>query len=82
MVKNMLANAGDAENVGLIPGSGRCPGVENSNSSQYSSLGNPWTEEPGGPWGHRVRHDLVTKQQQASGFCPLFSESSAYRMRS
>ena len=27
----------------------------------------PWTEEPGGyiPWGHkRVRHDLVTKQQQ------------------
>ena len=28
----------------------------------------PWAEEPGGlqnPWGHRrVRHDLVTKQQQ------------------
>ena len=26
----------------------------------------PWTEEPGrcSPWGHRVRHDLVTKQQQ------------------
>ena len=23
----------------------------------------PWTEEPGGlnPWGHKVRHDLVTK---------------------
>ena len=27
----------------------------------------PWTEEPGGlqqSWGRRVRHDLVTKQQQ------------------
>ena len=31
----------------------------------------PWIEEPGrlGPWGHkRVRHDLVTKQQQKDIF--------------
>ena len=41
MVKNLLANAGDAENVGLIPGLGRSPGEGNSNPFQYSSLGNP-----------------------------------------
>ena len=38
MVKNPPANAGD---VGLIPGSGRCPGEGNGNPLQHSSLGNP-----------------------------------------
>ena len=38
MVKNLLANA---ENAGLIPGSGRSPGVGNGNPLQYSCLGNP-----------------------------------------
>ena len=37
MVKNPLANAGDR---GLILGSGRFPGVGNSNPLQYSCLGN------------------------------------------
>ena len=31
MVKNLPVNAGDARDTGLIPGSGRYPGVENSN---------------------------------------------------
>ena len=48
MVKNPPANAGDARDMGLIPGSGRSPGEGNSNPLQYSCLGNPWTEEPGG----------------------------------
>ena len=39
-VKNSPANAGDTGNMGLIPGSGRCPRVENGNSLQYSCLGN------------------------------------------
>ena len=31
---------------------------------QYSCMGNPWTEEPGGlRTSKRVRHDLVTEQQ-------------------
>ena len=37
---------------------------------------NPWTEEPGGYslWGHkRIRHDLVTKQQQK---CACLKRSS------
>ena len=38
VVKNLPANAGDA---GLIPGSGRSPGVGNGNPLQYSCLGNP-----------------------------------------
>ena len=38
VVKNPPANAGD---MGLIPGSGRCPGEENGNSFHYSCLGNP-----------------------------------------
>ena len=31
MVKNISVNAGDAGDVGSIPGSGRSPGVENAN---------------------------------------------------
>ena len=49
MVKNAPANARDARDAGLIPGSGRSPGVGSGNPPlQYSCLGNPWTEEPGG----------------------------------
>ena len=61
MVKNYLANAGDA---GLIPGLGRSPGEGNSNSFQYSCLENPMDR---GAWQAtvlgvaRVGHHLVTK---------------------
>ena len=41
MVKNPPANAGDARDMGSIPGSGRCPGEGNGNLLQYSCLGNP-----------------------------------------
>ena len=40
MVKKTPANAGDAGAVGLIPGSGRSPGVGNGNPLQYSCLEN------------------------------------------
>ena len=40
-VNNPLVNAGDARNVGSIPGSGRSPGGGNSNLLQYSCLENP-----------------------------------------
>jgi len=36
-----------AEDLGLIPGSGRFPGEDNDNPLQYSCLGNPWIEDPG-----------------------------------
>ena len=35
------ANARDIKKMGLIPGSGRCPGGGNGNLLQYSCLGNP-----------------------------------------
>ena len=48
MVKNPLANAGDARDVGSISGSERSPGVGSGNPLQYFYLRSPWTEEPGG----------------------------------
>ena len=51
MVKNPPANAGNARDVGLIPGLGRFPGVGNGNLFEYSYLVIPWTEEPGGQHG-------------------------------
>ena len=41
VLKNPLANAGDAGDMGLISGLGRSPGVGNGNPFQYSCLGNP-----------------------------------------
>ena len=67
MIKNSPPNAGE---VGSIPGSGRCPGEGNGNPLQYGCLGNAMDR---GAWWptvvmglQRVRHDLVTKQQQQS----------------
>ena len=40
VVKNPPGNAGDAKGAGLIPGSGRSPGVENGNLLQYFCLEN------------------------------------------
>ena len=47
VAKNLPANAGDARNVGSIPGLGRSPGEGNGNPLQYSCLGNPMD---GGAW--------------------------------
>ena len=40
VVKSPPANAGDARDAGLIPGSGRTPGVGNGNPFQCSCLKN------------------------------------------
>ena len=41
VTKNTPTNAGDASDMGSIPGSGRSPGEGNSNLLQYSCLENP-----------------------------------------
>ena len=41
VVKNPPGRAGGARDSGLIPGSGRPPGVRNGNSPQHSCLENP-----------------------------------------
>ena len=40
MVKNLLANAADVRDAGLIPGSRRSPGEGNGSPLQYSCLDN------------------------------------------
>ena len=60
VVKNPPANAGDARETGLIPGSGRSPGVGNSKPLSILAWEIPQIEEPGvlQPMGlHRVGHD-------------------------
>ena len=47
VVKNTSANAGDARDLGSIPGSGRSPGEGNGNPLQYYCLENPMDR---GPW--------------------------------
>ena len=60
-------SACNADDSGLIPGSGRSPGEENSNPLHYSCLGNLMDREAWRAAIHgvskRVKHYLVTKQQ-------------------
>ena len=58
MVKNLPANAGDARDMGSIPGLGRFPGGGNGNLLQYSCLENPMDK---GAW-YAIAH-RVTKSQ-------------------
>ena len=56
VVKNLLANAGDIRDIGLIPGLGRSPGEGHDNPVQYFCLKNPMDR---GAW--RVVVHRVTK---------------------
>ena len=56
---NLSANAGDAGDVGSIPGSGRSPRGMATHSSIFAWK-TPWTEEPYGLQSmglHRAGHD-------------------------
>ena len=55
VVKNLPANAGHAGDAVSIPRSGRSPGGGSVNPLQYSCVGNPWTEEPGGLQSMRLK---------------------------
>ena len=58
MVENLPANAGDAGDMGSVPGSGRSPAVGNGNPFQYSCLENPMDR---GAWWATV-HGLAKSQ--------------------
>ena len=51
-MKNLPPNAGDAGDMGSIPGLGRFPGEGNGNPLQYSCLGNPMDGGASGPATH------------------------------
>ena len=68
VVKNPSGKAGNAKDVGLIPGSGRSLGGGIGNPLQYSCLENPMDR---GGWqaiqsmgSQKVRQDLATKPPQ------------------
>jgi len=63
VVKNPPANAGDAGDVGLIPGLGRSPGEGNGNPLQYSCLENPMDR---GAWWATVHGVTKSQTQQSS----------------
>ena len=58
--KNLPANAGDAEDIGLISGSGRSLGGGHGNPLQYSCLENPMDR---GAWPATV-HGVTKSQRQ------------------
>ena len=64
MVKNLPASAGDTRAAGLIPGSGRSPGVGNGNLCQYSCLGNSMDR---GAW-QATGHGVTKSQMQLSTY--------------
>ena len=53
MVNYLPANAGDAGDAGLIPGTGGSPGEGHGNPLYYSCLENPMEREAwwASPWG-------------------------------
>ena len=58
VVKKPPANVGDLREAGLIPGSGRSPGVGHDNLLQYSCLENPMDR---GAW-HAIVHRVAKSQ--------------------
>jgi len=60
VVKNLLANAGNVRDMGLIPGSGRSPGGGQGNLLQYSCLENPMDR---GAWWAMV-HKVAKSRTQ------------------
>ena len=62
LVKNLTTNAGDTRDMGLIPGSGKSPGVGNGTQLQYSCLENVMDR---GVW-QAIAHGVPKGQTQLS----------------
>ena len=83
VIKNPSANAGNERDVGLIPGSGRSPGVRNGNPLQYSCLENStargaWRLQP--TRSHRVEHDWAHAHAHTGSICRHFCRDSHRRV--
>ena len=74
MIKNLPAKAG---NVGSVLGWGRSPGVGNSNSLQYSCLGNPHGQRRLVGYSPRGCRESDTTGQLGTHFSHLEEESQA-----
>jgi len=67
MGKESTCNAGDTEDLGLIPGSGRSPGGGNGNPLQYSCLEDPMDREA---W-HAEIHGVAKSWTQLNNWTEL-----------
>ena len=72
MIKNLPANAGDARDVGSIPGLGRSSGEGNGNPLQYSCLGNPMDK---GAWRARVHRVANSWTEVTEHTCTYMGET-------
>ena len=78
MGKESTCNAGDARDVGLIPGLGRSPEEGTATHSSILAWRIPWTGEPGGLQSigsQRAGHD---RSQLSTNSCDSGYESSFY----
>ena len=66
MVKNPPANAGDAGDMGSVPGSVKSPGEGNGYPLQYSCLGNPMDREAWLTTVHWVTKESDTPERLTS----------------
>ena len=73
LIKNPPANAGDARDIGSIPGSGRSRGEENGNPFQSSCLEIPTDR---GPWWATVRR--VTKKPDVTEQLSIRAQSQVW----
>ena len=73
VVKNLPAHAEDVRDVGLIPGSGRCPGEGNGNPLQHSCLENATVR---GAWWATVHGVGKSGTQQSLAFSFPFTPSA------
>ena len=86
MVKNLPANAGEARDVGSVPGSERSPGVGNYDPLQYSCLENPhgqrslvgyslWSCKVGHDWASAHTHTHTHTKKYAFDLLAIFFPS-------
>ena len=68
LLKNLPASAGDARDLGLIPGSGRSPGGVHGHPLQYSCLENPMDGEARPATVHGVAKSSYTHTCEAADF--------------
>ena len=68
MVKNMLANAGDAGDAGSIPVPARYPGEENGNPIQYSCLENSMEFESSNSM--EFENSMKVRQRSLANYSP------------
>ena len=66
VLKNLPANAGDRRDVSWTPGSGRSPGVRNSNMLQYSCLENSMDRGAWQAMVHGVKESDATEHTHTS----------------